>query len=105
MAEHHTPSDLGQVVARVGCLVLGVTFILFGLFEFLIAQLMGPGNSDELVSGGPVVVPWFLLPAVAMGAAGVAIAQRRRLGFAYGALGVTAACLAAWFALAYFISD
>jgi hypothetical protein len=105
MAEQHTPSDRWQLVARVGCVVLGVTFILFGLFEFFIAQLMGPGNSDELVSGGPVVVPWFVLPAVAMGSAGVAVAQRRRLRFAYGALAVTAACLVAWYALAYFVSD
>jgi hypothetical protein len=105
MAEHHMSPDRGRFVARAGCVVLGVTFILFGLFELFIAQLMGPGNSDELVSGGPVVVPWFVLPTVAIGSAGVAVAQRRRLRFAYVALGVTAACLAAWLALAYFVSD
>jgi ABC-type taurine transport system ATPase subunit len=86
----------GPVFGPVSCAVLGVTFVVFGLFELSIAQIMGPGNSDELVTGGPVLIPWFGLPAVAIGLGGVAVACRRRLRLAHRALGLAAACLAAW---------
>jgi hypothetical protein len=105
MAGFHLRTAEGRFIGEDGCIALGVTFVAVGLFEFLIAQLMGPGNSDELVSGGPAVIPWFALPAVAMFAGAIAIGRRRTLRIAYGALGVAAASLVAWGALAYFVSD
>jgi hypothetical protein len=51
MARFHLRTAQGRIVGEDGCIALGVTFLAVGLFEFLIAQLMGPGNSDELVSG------------------------------------------------------
>jgi hypothetical protein len=71
-----------------------------GLFQLFIAQIMGPGNSDELVSDGPVLIPWFGLPLAAIACAGVAAAYRSRPWWAYRALGSAAGCLIAWFVLA-----
>ena len=105
MARLHLRTAEGRIVGEDGCILLGVTFVALGLFEFLIAQLMGPGNSDELVSGGPAVIPWFVLPAVAMFAGAIAVAQRRTLRLAYRALGVAAASLVAWGALLYAVTD
>ena len=51
------------------------------------------------------MIPWFALPAVAMFSAGIAVARRRTLRFAYRALGVAAASLVGWAALAYAVSD
>jgi hypothetical protein len=103
-AEHQLRSELGPVVGPVSCATLGVVLILFGLFELFIALLMGPGNSDELVSGGPVLIPWFALPIVATGFAGVAVAYCRRLRFAHRALAVAAASVVAWLLLAAVMS-
>jgi hypothetical protein len=102
--EDQLRSDLGPMVGPVSCLALGAAFILCGLFQLLIAQIMGPGNSDELVSGGSLVIPWFGLPITPIVGGGVAIAYRRRLRLAYGALGVAAACLVGWFVLALVVS-
>jgi hypothetical protein len=90
----------GRFLGPVGCAALGVAFVLGGLFELFIAQIMGPDNSDELVTGGPVVVPWFGLPLAAIASACVAVAHRSRLRFAYRALRVAAGCVVAWWVLA-----
>jgi len=87
------------MLGPVGCAVLAAAFIFCGLFQLLIAQIMGPGNSDELVSGGPVLIPWFGLPILAIGSAGAALAYCRRLRFAYRALWASSVCLCSWFVL------
>jgi hypothetical protein len=97
-------SDLGPMVGPVGCLALGAAFILCGLFQLSIALTMGPGNSDELVSGGSVVIPWFGLPIAAIAGGGVAVGCRRRLRLAYRALGIAAGCLVGWFVVALVLS-
>ena len=105
MARFHLRTAEGRIVGEDGCIALGVTFVSIGLLEFLLAEFMGPGNSDELVSGGPAVIPWFALPAVAMFAGAIAVARRRTLRFAYRVLGVAAASLVAWGALLYAVTD
>jgi hypothetical protein len=100
VARDQLRSALGPNFGPVSCAALGVALILLGLLELSIALLMGPGNSDELVGGGLVVIPWFALPIVATGSAAVAVGYRRRLRFAYRALGVAAASAVAWLVLA-----
>jgi hypothetical protein len=94
------PSGLGPILGPVGSAVLGLAILALGLFELFIAQIMGPGNSDELVSGGVLVVPWFGLPLIAIGCAGLAVVRRRDARLAPRALVLAAACVGAWMLLA-----
>ena len=91
---------MGPLIGPVGSIVLGGALLALGLLELFIAQIMGPGNSDELVSGGVLVVPWFGLPLIAIGCAGLAVVRRRNTRIAPRALVLAAACAGAWMVLA-----
>jgi hypothetical protein len=71
---------------------------LYGLLTLFVALAWGPGNSDEIVSGGSDLIPWFGLSLgrtiAALGALGGLLDQRPRL--ARWALLIAAASLAGW---------
>lgn len=49
------PSRLATVLVAVAATCL----TLYGLLTVVAASAWGPGNSDELVSGGADLIPWF----------------------------------------------
>jgi hypothetical protein len=71
---------------------------LYGLLSVFVALVWGPGNSDELVSGGVDLIPWFGLSfggaIAALGALWGVLVRRPR--WARPALLVAAASLAGW---------
>lgn len=81
------------LVGRVGCLVLGIAFASFALFELAMTGIAEqPGVLGEVAR---------VVSIVALGSALVAIAARRRLALSYRALWVSAACLVAWFGITW----
>jgi len=90
---------------KAAATLTGVILLLVGLLALFVASAWGPGNSDELVSGGAAVVPWFLLPAIGTCAA-VTVLVRAIIGGTVGAaLLVAAGSLAAWVAMVFIVSD
>jgi len=71
----------------------------------LFASAWGPGNSDEIVSGGVAQVPWFGLPVVGAFAAMAGLVYLRNPPRAWTACVVAAACLAAWTVFLFAAND
>jgi hypothetical protein len=87
-------SRLATVLVAVAAILL----VLYGVLTLLAASAWGPGNSDELVSGGSDLIPWFGLSlggtVAALGAFSGVLLRRSRL--ARWALLISAVSLAAW---------
>jgi hypothetical protein len=86
------PSRWAMVAVAAGATCL----ILYGLLASLIASAWGPGNSDELVSGGTDLIPWFGLSLGGTVAALVGLALVRRPRLARWALVIATVCLGSW---------
>jgi hypothetical protein len=87
-------SRLATVVVAVAAILLAV----YGLLALVVASAWGPGNSDELVSGGAGLIPWVGLSlggaVAALGALwGVLVARPL---VARWALLIAAVSLAGW---------
>jgi hypothetical protein len=71
---------------------------LYGLLTLFAASAWGPGNSDELVSGGSDLIPWFGLSlggtVAALAAFGALLDRRPRV--AGWALLIATVSLAGW---------
>lgn len=61
------------MTTRVFMASFGTVLFLYGVLACLIASAWGPGNSDELVSGGPELIPWYGLSTGGMVAALIAV--------------------------------
>jgi len=92
-------------VPRAFVALIGSFLLLYGLLTVLIASAWGPGNSDELVSGGPRLIPWHGLPATGTLAAAAALMLMRRPRSSIWALLVAALSLGAWTAFVFHVSD
>ena len=92
-------------VARALAALSGSCLLLYGLLTLLVASAWGPGNSDELVSGGPKLIPWYGLPAAGTLAAVVALVLLPRPRSSIWALVVAALSLGAWTAFLFQLSD
>jgi hypothetical protein len=84
--------------ATVLVAVAAIFLVLYGLLTVFVASAWGPGNSDELVSGGSDLVPWF---GLSLGGTVAALGALwgvfwRRLRFARWTLLVAAVSLAGW---------
>jgi uncharacterized BrkB/YihY/UPF0761 family membrane protein len=92
-----------HLLARVGIAFAGICILLYGLLATFVAQVWGPGNSDELVSGGPGLIPWFGLSfgGTFAALAGLAMMLRRRRRPAARALLGAGLCLAGWTVFLY----
>jgi hypothetical protein len=78
-------------------ILLGSLLLLaYGLLALFVAYVWGPGSSDELITGGPVTVPWFGLPAVGAIAAMVGLFLIARQRAAVLAVLLAAVCLVVW---------
>src|SRR5215216_4418985 len=53
------PSRLATILVVVAAAFL----LVYGVLTRLIASAWGPGNSDELVSGGSDLIPWLVCPS------------------------------------------
>lgn len=91
--------------ARVLVALAGAVLFIYGGLTLFVASAWGPGNSDELVSGGPELVPWYGLSSVGTLAAVVALALTPWPRRARWALLTAAASLAAWTTFLFSISD
>src|SRR5215212_8860360 len=58
----------------------GTLLLTYGMCTLFVAAAWGPGNSDELVSGGPELIPWYGLSGVGTLAAVVSLALVPRGG-------------------------
>jgi hypothetical protein len=87
------------VATGAGCL------LLYGLLAVAIASAWGPGNSDELVTGGPALIPWYGLSTLGALAALAGLALVRRPGSARWALLLAALSLAGWTGLVFVVAD
>lgn len=81
--------------------VLGACLMLYGLLTVLVASAWGPGNSDELVSGGLDLIPWFGLSCGGTVAALLSLWLVRRPRFARWALLIAAVSLGGWTVFAF----
>jgi hypothetical protein len=93
------PMRQTQAGSRLGRLILGLVgacLLGYGALALIVASAWGPGNSDELVSGGPELIPWYGLSSLGTLAAVGALALLHRPRSAAWALGIAAASLAAW---------
>jgi hypothetical protein len=88
------PPRLATVLVAVAATCL----LLFGLLTLFVASAWGPGNSDELVSGGADLIPWFGLSSAGTLAALVALwgVLLPRPRVARWALLIAAVSLAGW---------
>jgi hypothetical protein len=82
--------------AMVAVAVAATCLLLYGLLTSLIASAWGPGNSDELVSGGTDLIPWFGLSLGGTLAALVGLALVPRPRLARWALLLATVSLAGW---------
>jgi hypothetical protein len=92
-----------SLLARSLIVVGGGCLVVYGVLSVAAASLWGPGNSDELVSGGAELVPWFGLPIAGTAAAVVALWLVPRPRSATWALLVAALSLAAWTAFVFLV--
>jgi len=86
------PSRLATILVVVAAAFL----LVYGVLTLLIASAWGPGNSDELVSGGSDLIPWFGLSFGGAAAARVGLALVPRPRLARWVLLVAAVSLAGW---------
>jgi hypothetical protein len=84
-----------------------VGLLMYGVLTMLVASAWGPGNSDELVSGGPGLIPWFGLSTVGTVAAlvGLALAFGQRPRLAAWSLLIAVVALAGWTGFLFFGLD
>lgn len=68
-----------------------------GAYAAMVALAKGPGAYEPIVDGGPELVAWYGLPAVALVAAVTAFVFLRRTWAAAMALVVSALSLMAWY--------
>jgi hypothetical protein len=85
--------------------VVGACLGLYGLLTTLVASAWGPGNSDELVSGGLELIPWYGLSCGGTVAAVLGLWLMKRPRLARWALLVAAVSLASWTVFAYTRGD
>jgi hypothetical protein len=85
--------------------VIAALLLIYGLAAVLFASAWGPGNSDEIVSGGVAQVPWFGLPLVGAFAAMAGLVYSRNPPRAWTACVVATACLAAWTVFLFAAND
>jgi len=90
---------------RTRALVLlgGGCLLAYGGLTAFVASAWGPGNSDEAVSGGPELVPWFGLPLAGTAAAVAALWLAPQPRSAIWALLVAGLSLGAWTAFAFLV--
>jgi hypothetical protein len=76
----------------------GVLILLYGLLTLFVASAWGPGNSDEIVSGGPALITWYGLSALGTFAAlaTLALLVLKHLEWAFGALLLAIVSLTGW---------
>jgi hypothetical protein len=99
------PESSGSPWAAIGRGVVAVLLFLYGLLALFVASAWGPGNSDELVTGGIAVVPWFGLPIVGTAAAAASLIRVTRPRTASTTSALAAVCLLAWTAFVFAITD
>jgi hypothetical protein len=83
----------------------GICLLLYGLLTMFVASAWGPGNSDELVTGGPELIPWYGLSTCGTLAALVGLAFIPRPRSARWALLLAAISLAGWTAFLFLVVD
>jgi hypothetical protein len=105
MAMSAHPESSGSSWAAIGRGFVAVLLLLYGLLTLFVASAWGPGNSDELVTGGITVVPWFGLPIAGTAAAATSLARVTRPRTASTASALAAVCLLAWTAFLFAITD
>ena len=96
MSRSHSSGQRPASLLAVAVIVGGVALALVGIGALFIASAWGPGNSDETVSGGLELVPWYGLPTVAAVAAVAAPVLSRRPALAGGLLALSAASTVVW---------
>jgi len=70
---------------------VALLLLFYGLLAMFVALVWGPGNSDEIVSGGIGLVPWFGLPLAGLGAAVTSLAEPHRARTAWAGSAAAAA--------------
>jgi hypothetical protein len=93
----HPPSRSGRTLVAVGGAVLSI----YGSLTMFVAFAWGPGNSDEMVSGGLALVPWYGLSTAGTIAAVATLGNLPWPRRARWALLVATVCLAAWTAFLF----
>jgi hypothetical protein len=104
LSTHH-PRGHPSRSARVLVALAGAVLFVYGSLTVFVASAWGPGNSDELVSGGPELVPWYGLSSLGTVAAVVALALTPWPRRARWALLTATVSLAAWTAFLFSIPD
>jgi hypothetical protein len=89
---------------RALVLVGGGSLLAYALLTAFVAAAWGPGNSDEAVSGGPELVPWFGLPITGTAAALAALWLVSTPRSAIWALLVAALSLGAWTTFVFLVA-
>jgi hypothetical protein len=102
-----TPTAAPRVrgASRVLVALAGAVLFIYGSVTVFFASAWGPGNSDELVSGGPELVPWYGLSGLGTLAAVVALALTPWPRHALWALLTATASLGAWTVFVFSLPD
>jgi len=97
----HSDTSAWPVAGRV---VVATLLLLYDLLALFVASAWGPGNSDELVTGGIELIPWYGLPVIAFVACVTSLACVSWPRVSRRAAAIAAASLIAWTAFALLVA-